>query len=89
MFAFFGAPGFMELLIIGVFFVASFVFTILPFWLIFEKAGFSGALSLLMMVPVANVVMLFFLAFADWPALDRRGDAGYPSAGGNAEDYNA
>ncbi len=34
---------------------------------VFSKAGFSWALGLLMLVPVANVVMLFYLAFADWP----------------------
>ena len=45
------------------------VLTVLPFWRIFSKAGFHGALSLLMLIPLANVVMLFFLAFADWPAL--------------------
>lgn len=41
---------------------------ILPFWKIFSKAGFNGALSLLMVVPIVNVFMIFFLAFADWPA---------------------
>jgi UPF0716 family protein affecting phage T7 exclusion len=40
---------------------------ILAFCKIFSKAGFSWALGLLMLVPVANIVMFFFLAFADWP----------------------
>jgi len=44
---------------------------IVPYWKIFEKAGFAPALSLLMLVPLVNVVMLFFLAFADWPALKK------------------
>jgi hypothetical protein len=73
MFAYFGMPGFFELVVVGAMFLVTIVFTILPFWLIFEKAGFSGALSLLMMLPVVNVVMLFFLAFADWPVLGHRG----------------
>ena len=42
---------------------------IFPYWKIFSKAGYSGALSLLMLIPLVNVIMLFFLAFADWPAL--------------------
>lgn len=42
---------------------------ILPFWKIFTKAGFPGWLSLLMLIPFANVLMLFYLAFAEWPAL--------------------
>ena len=39
---------------------------------IFSKAGFSGWLALLMLVPLVNVGMLFFLAFAEWPALRNR-----------------
>lgn len=45
---------------------------VVPFWFIFKKAGFHGALSLLMLVPVANIVMPFFLAFSDWPVLKGR-----------------
>ena len=41
--AFHGMPGFIELLIVGALAVAAIVFTVLPFWLIFEKAGFPGA----------------------------------------------
>jgi hypothetical protein len=40
---------------------------IIPFWQIFKKAGFSPALSILMIIPLANIVMIFFLAFAAWP----------------------
>lgn len=43
--------------------------TIIPFWKICSKAGFPGALSLLMLVPIANIVLPFYIAFADWPAL--------------------
>ncbi len=35
---------------------------------IFSRAGFHGALGLLMFVPGVNVVMFFVLAFAPWPA---------------------
>jgi hypothetical protein len=40
---------------------------IFPFWMIFSKAGFPGWLALTMLVPVLNVAMLFYLAFAEWP----------------------
>jgi len=43
--------------------------TVVPYWFIFSKAGFFGALSLLMLIPVVDIIMLFFLAFAEWPAL--------------------
>ncbi len=61
----------MELLLILV--MASVI--VVPFWRIFSKAGFSGALSLLMFIPLVNLVMIFVLAFAEWPALrEQRGD---------------
>lgn len=43
-----------------------------PVWRICSKAGFSGALSLLILFPVLNLFLLFFLAFAEWPALRAR-----------------
>ncbi len=36
-------------------------------WRIFSKAGFPGAIGLLMFIPVANLIMPIFLAFSDWP----------------------
>ncbi|MFI4913221.1 MAG: hypothetical protein ACIAQZ_16310 [Sedimentisphaeraceae bacterium JB056] len=70
-------PGIEVLIIpIVIFFFAAIMnilFVIIPFWLIFKKAGFAGPLALLMLLPVANIVMLFVLAFSDWPALrDKR-----------------
>ena len=41
---------------------------VLPFWRLFEKAGYSGRLGLLMVVPFVNLLALYFLAFSDWPA---------------------
>ena len=38
-----------------------------PFWKIFSKAGFSGWLSLLMVIPILSFIMLLYLAFAEWP----------------------
>ena len=44
---------------------------VVPFWQIFKKAGFAPALSLLMLVPLVNIIMPFFLAFSEWPALKK------------------
>ncbi|MBC9785001.1 hypothetical protein H1S01_10820 [Heliobacterium chlorum] len=45
------------------------VIAIVPFWKIFSKAGFSPWYSLLLIIPIVNIIVLFVLAFADWPAL--------------------
>jgi hypothetical protein len=59
------------ILIVAVIAVFGAVFTVVPYWFIFRKAGFHPALSLLMIVPLAGVIMKFFLAFADWPSLKK------------------
>ncbi|PPL18109.1 hypothetical protein UN63_02200 [Oceanisphaera arctica] len=45
---------------------------VVPFWFIFSKAGHSKWLSLLMVVPLVNVILLYFLAFSKWPNLGNR-----------------
>jgi uncharacterized membrane protein YhaH (DUF805 family) len=45
------------------------------FWMIvriLNKAGYSGWWSLLMVVPLVNIVMVWVFAFSDWPALKAR-----------------
>lgn len=49
--------------------IAFFVLYIFAAWKIVSKAGYSGALSLLILVPLVNIVMLFVFAFSDWPVL--------------------
>ena len=67
----FGTPGFIEMIFIA----GMLVVYVMPFWMIFQKAGFPGALSLLMLLPCINIIILFYVAFSDWPALrDRRQD---------------
>lgn len=34
---------------------------------IFSNAGYSWALGLLMLIPIVNIIMAFYLAFSDWP----------------------
>jgi hypothetical protein len=40
---------------------------LIPYWQIFKKAGFSPWLSLLIVIPFANLCALYYLAFARWP----------------------
>ncbi len=42
------------------------VMIMIPYWMIWKKAGFSPWLSLLMLVPLVNFMMLYVLAFAEW-----------------------
>jgi Zn-dependent protease with chaperone function len=42
------------------------IIVLIPWWFIFKKAGFSPFLALLMFLPLINIVMLYFLAFARW-----------------------
>ena len=58
----------MDMVIPGPFMMLVFAaMIIIPFWIIFTKAGHSKWLSLLMVVPIVNVLMLYFLAFSSWP----------------------
>ena len=59
------------LLIILLAIVLGVLFKVVPYWFIFKKAGFHPALSLVMLIPFGDVVMRFFLAFADWPSLKK------------------
>ena len=45
---------------------------VIPFWKITSKAGYSGWLSLLMIVPIVNLIYLYFIAFAKWPSIAKR-----------------
>jgi hypothetical protein len=55
------------LIVSAVISLVIFILAIIIWWRIFAKAGFSGALGLLMFVPLANIIVLLVLAFARWP----------------------
>ncbi len=38
-----------------------------PFWKIFQKAGYPGWYSIVLLFPGANLIALFYFAFAEWP----------------------
>ena len=58
-----------EILIICIVVLVFALVVLIPYWRIFGKAGFSPLLSLLMLLPIVNIVMLYVLAFSDWPSL--------------------
>ena len=54
------------LLFFGFFGTLISIIVLIPYWFIFKKAGFSPFLALLMLLPLINFVMLYFLAFSRW-----------------------
>jgi hypothetical protein len=43
------------------------VIAVAPFWRICSRVGHSPWLSLLMIVPLANIICVYYLAFSEWP----------------------
>lgn len=62
-------PSSAYLAIVGIIGLISIVFAVVIWWKIFSKAGYSGAMSLLMFIPIANLVVICILAFGEWPVL--------------------
>jgi hypothetical protein len=48
------------------------VIVVFPVWRIISRTGHSGLWSLLMFIPLVNIVALWIFAFAGWPAIDRK-----------------
>jgi hypothetical protein len=44
------------------------IVVVIPVWRICQRAGYSGWLGLLILVPMVNLALLYFLAFADRPS---------------------
>jgi ATP-dependent Zn protease len=49
-----------------VFVIGMVILVIPPFWVIFRKAGFQPTLSILVLVPLVNLVVLYAMAFSKW-----------------------
>lgn len=47
--------------------LALLAFSIWIYWRIATKAGYQGALSLLMLIPLVNLIILLIFAFTEWP----------------------
>jgi hypothetical protein len=44
-----------------------FILQLIITWRIASKAGYAGVLSLLMLVPFVNFIIILIFAFAEWP----------------------
>ena len=50
-------------------YLAIFIIFVAAYWQMFKKAGYSGALSLLLLVPLVNIVMILWFGFSEWPVV--------------------
>ena len=55
------------LLTIFIIVVVAIVVMLIPYWKIYQRTGQSGAMALLLLIPLINIIMLFILAFGEWP----------------------
>ena len=46
---------------------------VVPFWQLWKRTGHNAAISLLMLVPLVNLIMLYVLAFKSWPTESAKG----------------
>ncbi|TMQ02324.1 MAG: hypothetical protein E6J91_52575 [Deltaproteobacteria bacterium] len=44
------------------------VIATVPFWRICKRVGYSPWLSLLILLPLVNLVFIYYVAFAEWPS---------------------
>lgn len=59
----FDALGLPEIIIMA---VVAFL-AVWPVWRILSKAGYPGWLGISLFIPLVNFVILFYLAFTEWP----------------------
>ncbi len=62
--------------------IAVFIFipvAIIPYWMIFKKAGFSPWLALLEIIPFVGLVVLYLVGFSEWknPVTGRAPHSGF------------
>jgi hypothetical protein len=62
-----------------VFLFVPFLLVLVPAWRILRRAGFAGGWSLLILVPLVNLLALYAFAFVEWP-VERRAP-GTPTPG--------
>jgi hypothetical protein len=44
------------------------VVKVIPCWRILARAGFTPWLSILIILPLLDLILLYYVGFADWPA---------------------
>jgi hypothetical protein len=55
----------------GPFWLIGAIIVVIPFWRICERLGYSPWLSLLMAIPLVNLIFVYVLAFSQWPSQKR------------------
>lgn len=60
-----------KLVLVLMLYVIAVTIAIIPWWRIAKKVGYSGAWSLLILIPVVNLIAIYWFAFTEWP-LERR-----------------
>lgn len=48
------------------------VVAVIPAWRICQRTGYPGFMGILILVPLLNLALLYFIAFANWPAVDSK-----------------
>jgi hypothetical protein len=61
---------------LGFFWLIGAVIAVVPIWRICKRVGYSPWLSLLVVIPLVNLIFIYYLAFSQWPA-----DRGTPGSG--------
>jgi hypothetical protein len=62
-----GMPEIILILLVVV--LLSGIIYVIPAWIILKKAGFNPLISLFVLIPVLNIVLLYYFAFTPWPIL--------------------
>jgi hypothetical protein len=52
------------------------IIAIIPLWRICARTGHSPWLSLLIAIPLINIIFIYYLAFSDWPSQKATAAAG-------------
>ncbi|PLA74946.1 hypothetical protein CYQ88_03335 [Hydrogenovibrio sp. SC-1] len=50
----------------GVWMLVVFAVIIIPFWRICQRIGYPGWVSVLIWIPLVNIIFIYFIAFSDW-----------------------
>jgi hypothetical protein len=60
--------GYASFEVVGLISLASLILTIWGAWQGVRRAGYAGAWSLLLLVPLVNIAVLYVFAYSTWPA---------------------
>lgn len=53
---------------LGLIWLIAVLIGVVPFWRICSRVGHSPWLSLLVLLPLINLIFIYWLAFAEWPS---------------------